>query len=208
MANALLSLGIRKGDTVCIYMPMVPEAAVAMLACARIGAPHSVVFAGFSADALKDRIIDAQSRVVLTADVGVRAGKTIPLHATVEKAIHDLPFVRNVVVLKHTGKGPALHPGRDLDMRELMDAQRPYCAPAKLDSEDLLFILYTSGSTGKPKGICHTQAGYLLFASLTHRTTFDYREGDIYACMADVGWITGHSYIVYGPLCNGATTFM
>jgi|EP00161_Ancyromonas_sigmoides_P005279 acetyl-CoA synthetase len=209
LANALRALGVRRGDNVCIYMPMVPEAAYAMLACARIGAPHSVVFAGFSADALRDRIVDARCGIVLCADEGVRGRRTIPLKRTVDKAVAGIDFVRHVMVLQRTGNPdvPMAAP-RDVLMRELMDAQRPYCPPEPMDSEDNLFLLYTSGSTGKPKGIVHTQAGYLLFAAYTHRTTFDYRDGDVYACMADVGWITGHTYIVYGPLANGATTMM
>ena len=215
-ANSLKSLGVRKGDSVCLYMPMVPEAAIAMLACTRIGAPHSVVFAGFSSEALRDRIIDGHCKFVITADEGVRGGRIIPLKKTVDEALHECPDVKHCVVLKRTGNSinfqgehdPEKPFGRDVWWHEINKTQRPYCPPEWMDSEDPLFYLYTSGSTGKPKGLAHTTAGYLLYTSLTHKYVFDYRDGDIYACVADVGWITGHSYIVYGPLCNGATTFM
>lgn len=208
MANVLLRYGVRKGDRVAIYLPMIPEAAVAMLACARIGAVHTVVFAGFSADALRDRILDADAVCVITADQGVRGGKTIPLKRTVDEAVMAAPSVRNVFVTKRTGAKVPFFAPRDVDLDEAMEAQRPYCPAEAMDAEDTLFLLYTSGSTGKPKGIAHTTAGYLLYTSFTHEQVFDYRDGDIYACVADVGWITGHSYVVYGPLANGATTVM
>ena len=208
MANVLLHHGVRRGDRVAIYLPMVPEAAMAMLACARIGAVHTVVFAGFSADALRDRIIDAKAAAVITADQGLRGGKVIPLKRIVDEAVMAAPSVRNVFVTKRTGAKVPFFPPRDVDMDEAMEAQRPYCPPESMDAEDTLFLLYTSGSTGKPKGIAHASAGYLLYTAMTHRYVFDYREGDVYACVADVGWITGHSYVVYGPLANGATTFM
>ncbi len=208
MANVLRRYGVRKGDRVAIYLPMIPEAAMAMLACARIGAVHTVVFAGFSADALRDRILDADAVAVITADQGLRGGKVIPLKRTVDEAVMATPTVRNVFVTKRTGVKVPFFPPRDVDLDEAMAQQRPYCPVEPMDAEDLLFLLYTSGSTGKPKGIAHSTAGYLLYTALTHRYVFDYREGDIYACVADVGWITGHSYIVYGPLVNGATTFM
>jgi len=212
MANALRRLGVRKGDCVCICMPMIPEAAVAMLACARIGAPHSVVFAGFSAEALRDRIIEGRCRFVITADEAMRGEKATPLKKTVDLAIegtkaHDWQ-VQTVIVFKRTGNKVDFHPERDLWWHDVVEQERPYATCESVDSEDTAFYLFTSGSTGKPKGIAHTTAGYLLGAALTHRYVFDYREGDVYACVADVGWITGHSYIVYGPLANGATTFM
>lgn len=201
--------GVRKGDTVCIYMPMVPEAAIAMLACARIGAVHSVVFAGFSSSALRDRMVDAHTRVIITSDQGLRGGKPIPLKETVDEAIAPLKEqIKTVLVHKRTGAEVPWQEGRDKDLAEAMAKQRPYCPPERMESEDNLFILYTSGSTGKPKGLVHTCAGYLLYASLTHKCIFDYRPGDVYACVADIGWITGHSYVVYGPLANGATTVM
>eukprot|EP01083_Nonionella_stella_P119102 355862_1 len=208
MANVLLAQGVRKGDPVCIYMPMIPEAAAAMLACARIGAPHSVVFAGFSAQALSDRILDCECKVVFTSDEGVRGGKTFHLKHIVDDALQRTPCVTSVLVWKRTGAEVNMKTGRDIWLADAMDAQRPYCPPAHMDSEDTLFMLYTSGSTGKPKGIAHSTAGYLLYTAVTHHYIFDYKPGDIFACVADIGWITGHSYIVYGPLCNGATTFM
>lgn len=208
LANALSRAGIKKGDTVCIYMPMVIEAAYAMLACARIGAPHSVVFAGFSAEALADRINDAKCKVLLTTDSGKRGDKLIELKKTVDEALFKCNTIEKVFIHKHTSIDIPWVTGRDIWLHEAMDAERPYCPPTWLDSEDPLFLLYTSGSTGKPKGVMHTQAGYLLYASLTHQYVFDYQDGDIYACMADIGWITGHSYIVYGPLANGATSLM
>ncbi|MDA3949529.1 MAG: acetate--CoA ligase [Spirochaeta sp.] len=208
MANVLLRYGVRRGDRVAIYLPMIPEAAIAMLACARLGVVHTVVFAGFSADALRDRILDSDAVAVITADQGLRGGKVIPLKRTVDEAVMAAPSVRNVFVTKRTGAKVPFFPPRDVDLDEAMEAQRPYCPVEPMDAEDILFLLYTSGSTGKPKGIAHTTAGYLLYTALTHRYVFDYRDGDVFACVADVGWITGHSYVVYGPLANGATTFM
>ena len=208
MANTLKEYGVRKGDRVAIYLPMVPAAAVAMLACARIGAVHTVVFAGFSAEALRDRIQDASAVAVITADQGLRGGKLIPLKRTVDEAVMACPTVRHVFVTKRTGAKVPFFPPRDVDMDEENQKQRPYCPAEPMDSEDTLFLLYTSGSTGKPKGIAHSTAGYLLYTSMTHEYVFDYRPGDVYACVADVGWITGHSYVVYGPLANGATTVM
>ncbi len=208
LANALKTCGIRKGDRVAIYMPMIPEAAVAMLACARIGAIHTVVFAGFSAEALRDRINDAQAEIVITADQGVRGGRIIPLKHTVDEAVMAAPCVRHVFVARRTGVEVPMSSPRDVDMELAMKQERPYCPAEPVDSEDTLFLLYTSGSTGKPKGIAHTTAGYLLYTAFTHELVFDYRDGDIFACVADVGWITGHSYVVYGPLANGATTVM
>jgi len=210
-ASALRDAGVRKGDCIAIYMPMVPEAAVAMLACARLGAPHSVVFAGFSSDALRDRILDANCKVVLTADQGVRGGRRVNLKKMVDEALLECPDVELVVVHQRTGetgKDVPFTPGRDRYMAEMMASARPYCPPTVCNAEDTLFLLYTSGSTGKPKGVLHTQAGYLLWTMMTHKYTFDLREDDVYACVADIGWITGHSYIVYGPLANGATTVM
>jgi acetyl-CoA synthetase len=208
LANALKTRGVKRGDRVAIYMPMIPEAAYAMLACARIGAVHSVIFAGFSAESVRDRVLDSDCRVLLTADEGLRGRKKVPLKRTTDEALAACPNVHTVLVHKRTGEHVPMTPGRDLWMREAMDAERPFCPAEPMDSEDLLFLLYTSGSTGKPKGVAHATGGYLLYAAITHKYVFDYREGDIYACMADVGWVTGHSYIVYGPLANGATTFM
>ena len=208
LANALVARGVRKGDRVAIYMPMIPEAAYAMLACARLGAVHSVIFGGFSAESVRDRILDADCRVLITADEGLRGKKVVPLKRTADQALAACPAVHTVLVHKRTGGAVTMAEGRDVWLRTAMDAQRPWCPAEPVDSEDLLFLLYTSGSTGKPKGVAHSSAGYLLYAAVTHKYVFDYREGDIYACMADVGWVTGHSYIVYGPLCNGATTFM
>jgi acetyl-CoA synthetase len=205
-ANVLKRYAVKKGDRVCIYLPMIPEAVYAMLACARIGAVHSVVFAGFSADALRDRIVDADCRVVLTADEGLRGGKTIPLKQTVDSAIDGLELVHTVLVAKRTGVACAMKEGRDRWLASEMTQQRAYCPVEWMDSEDPLFVLYTSGSTGKPKGQLHTTGGYLTYASYTHELVFDWRPGDVHFCAADVGWITGHSYIVYGPLANGATT--
>jgi acetyl-CoA synthetase len=207
-ANALKGIGVKKGDRVTIYLPMVPELAVAMLACARIGAIHSVVFGGFSAESLKNRIIDCDSEVVVTADGGYRGGKIVPLKATTDEALKDCPGVKHVVVLRRTGKDVPRVAGRDHDWHELTARAENDCPPEPMDSEDPLFILYTSGSTGKPKGVMHTTAGYLLFASMTHELVFDLRDDDIYWCTADCGWVTGHSYVVYGPLANGATTVM
>ncbi len=208
VANVLRHSGVRKGDRVAIYMPMIPEAAYAMLACARIGAVHSVVFAGFSAEALRDRILDARCVAVITADEGVRGRKTIPLKRTVDEAVMACPSVKNVFVVRRTGAKVPFYAPRDIWLDDAMKGERPYCPYEHMDSEDTLFLLYTSGSTGRPKGIAHTTAGYLLYAALTHRYVFDYRDGDVYACVADVGWVTGHTYVVYGPLANGATTVM
>ncbi|WMT85759.1 acetate--CoA ligase [Pelagibacterium sp. 26DY04] len=208
LANVLKDSGVKKGDRVTIYMPMIPEAAYAMLACARIGAVHSVVFGGFSPDALSGRIKDCDSRVVLTADEGCRGGKKVPLKANVDKALVDCPDVEKVIVVRNTGGDVAMEAGRDVWLHEAMEGVSSACAPEPMNAEDPLFILYTSGSTGKPKGVLHTSGGYLVYASLTHQLTFDYRDGEVYWCTADVGWVTGHSYIVYGPLANGATTLM
>ncbi len=208
MANALRARGVKKGDRVSIYMPMIPEACYAMLACARIGAIHSIVFGGFSPEAIKDRILDSDCRVVITADQGLRGGKHIPLKHNVDKALEHCPDVHTVLVVKHTGADIAWHDDRDVYYHEIIDNVSDTCEPEVMDSEDPLFILYTSGSTGKPKGVLHTSAGYLLMAAMTHRYVFDYQEGDVYWCTADVGWVTGHSYIVYGPLANGATTLV
>ncbi|MEY4640783.1 MAG: hypothetical protein RLZZ227_777 [Pseudomonadota bacterium] len=208
LANVLKLRGVVKGDRVCIYMPMIPEAAFAMLACARIGAVHSVVFGGFSPEALKDRILDSDCRVVITADEGVRGGKHIPLKANTDTAVSQCPDVHTVIVARRTGNPVAWQPQRDLWYHEVTAAQTSSCPAEAMDSEDTLFILYTSGSTGKPKGVLHTTAGYLLHAAMTHKYVFDYHDGDIYWCAADVGWVTGHTYIVYGPLANGAITVM
>ncbi len=208
LANVLKSRGVQKGDRVCIYMPMVPEATYAMLACARIGAVHSVVFGGFSPDALRDRILDADCRTVITADEGVRGGKYVPLKKNVDKALESCPGVSTVVVVQRTEGDVQWKDGRDLWYHEAVRGADSECAPEPMDAEDPLFILYTSGSTGKPKGVLHTTGGYLLMAAMTHKYVFDYHDGDIYWCTADVGWVTGHSYIVYGPLANGATTLV
>ena len=210
LANGLKSLGIGKGDMVTIYMPMIPEAAVAMLACARIGAPHSVVFGGFSPESVAGRVHDCDSKLIITADEGLRGGRKVPLKANVDRALeqHKLDSVANVVVIKRTGGKVGWKDGRDVWYEELVKDQPAECPPAEMGAEDTLFILYTSGSTGKPKGVLHTTGGYMVFASMTHQYVFDYKPGDIYWCTADVGWVTGHSYIVYGPLANGATTLM
>eukprot|EP01117_Protostelium_nocturnum_P001228 TRINITY_DN1154_c0_g2_i2.p1 TRINITY_DN1154_c0_g2~~TRINITY_DN1154_c0_g2_i2.p1 ORF type:complete len:425 (-),score=67.30 TRINITY_DN1154_c0_g2_i2:957-2231(-) len=208
LSNALKSLGVKKGDTVCLYLPNCPHAAYAMLACARIGAIHNFVFAGFSAESLADRVNDSNSKIIITADEYIRGGKKIPLKDIVDQAVESCPSVQKVLVLRRNAKEKPLDEKRDLDLQKLMDQQSKECKPEVMNAEDPLFFLYTSGSTGKPKGLVHTQAGYLLFTSITHRYVFDYQPGDVYACVADVGWITGHSYIVYGPLANGATTFM
>ncbi|OEC58167.1 acetate--CoA ligase [Pseudomonas sp. ENNP23] len=208
LANVLKARGVKKGDRVCIYMPMVPEAAYAMLACARIGAVHSVVFGGFSPDSLRDRILDADCRAVITADEGVRGGKYVPLKQNVDKALKECPDVSTVVVVRRTQGEVGWVEGRDLWYHEALQGAAEACEPEWMDAEDPLFILYTSGSTGKPKGVLHTTGGYLLGAAMTHKYVFDYHEGDIYWCTADVGWVTGHSYIVYGPLANGATTLV
>ena len=208
MANALVALGVEKGDRVTIYMPMIPEAAVAMLACARIGAVHSVVFGGFSADAIAGRLQDAQSRFVITADEGRRGGKTVPLKATIDKALEIATGIEAVLVVRHTGAKVAMHPERDHWWHELRAQVPVTCTPEPMAAEDPLFILYTSGSTGTPKGVLHTTGGYLLWANLTFETVFDYRPGELFWCTADVGWVTGHSYIVYGPLSAGASVLM
>ncbi|WP_407291276.1 acetate--CoA ligase [Stutzerimonas zhaodongensis] len=209
-ANALRGQDVHRGDVVTIYMPMIPEVAVAMLACARIGAIHSVVFGGFSPEALAGRIIDGRSKVVITADEGLRGGKKVPLKANVDEALTNpqTGCVQKIVVVRRTGGDIRWHPHRDIWYEDLMRVAGEVCAPKEMGAEEPLFILYTSGSTGKPKGVMHTSGGYLLYAALTHERVFDYRPGEIYWCTADVGWITGHSYIIYGPLANGATTLI
>ncbi|XP_046645729.1 acetyl-coenzyme A synthetase 2-like, mitochondrial isoform X2 [Daphnia pulicaria] len=207
VSNVLKSQGVQKGDRVAIYMPPCPLAVASMLACARIGAVHSVVFAGFSAEALASRINDAEAKIVITADQGMRGGKLIELKKTVVTAVEKCPTVKTILVAKRTGN-PVVSSPLDVDLDEAMVKESGECEPAVLDSEDLLFMLYTSGSTGNPKGIVHSQAGYLLYASLTHSLVFDCKEGDIFGCVADIGWITGHSYVVYGPLANGVTTLL
>jgi len=208
MANVLKSAGAKRGDRITIYMPMIPEAAYAMLACTRIGAIHSVVFGGFSPDSLANRIQDCESNIVITADEGLRGGRKIPLKANVDAALKTSPSVKSVIVVRRTGGKIDWHATRDIWWHEAASKVAPYCTPAEMNAEDPMFILYTSGSTGKPKGVLHTTGGYLVYASLTHRYVFDYHDGDIYWCTADIGWVTGHSYIVYGPLANGATTLM
>ena len=208
LGNVLRQRGVKKGDRVCIYMPMIPEATYAMLACARIGAVHSVVFGGFSPEALKDRILDSDCQVVITADEGLRAGKAVPLKANTDKALANCPDVHTCLVVRRTGGSIDWQESRDIWYQASTESVTQDCAPEVMDAEDPLFILYTSGSTGKPKGVVHTTGGYLLMAAVTHKYTFDYKEGDVFWCTADVGWVTGHSYIVYGPLCNGATTLM
>ena len=207
-ANVLKDLGVTKGDRVTIYLPMIPEAAYAMLACARIGAVHSVVFGGFSPDSLSGRINDCDSRIVITADEGRRGGKTIALKKNVDEALQSAPGVEKVLVVENTGGNVQMKGSRDVWWHEAAAGVEPFCDPEPMNAEDPLFILYTSGSTGKPKGVLHTTGGYGVWTSLTHQLTFDYRDGDIYWCTADIGWVTGHSYIVYGPLANGATTLM
>ncbi|MDA8024662.1 MAG: acetate--CoA ligase, partial [Gammaproteobacteria bacterium] len=206
--NVLKSRGVKRGDRVSIYMPMIPEAAVAMLACARIGAVHSVVFGGFSPEALRDRILDSDCRVVITADEGPRGGGNVPLKENVEKALRGCPKVHTTIVVQRTGNKVSGNTERDLWYHEAMQEASADCPPEEMDAEEPLFILYTSGSTGKPKGVLHTTGGYQLYTAITHKYVFDYHDGDIYWCTADVGWVTGHSYIVYGPLANGATTLM
>ena len=208
LANVLKSRGVKKGDRVCIYMPMIPEATYAMLACARIGAVHSVVFGGFSPDALRDRILDADCRTLITADEGVRGGKYVPLKKNVDKALQSCPNVSTVVVVERTQGEFDWVEGRDIWYHKALSEASSDCPPEPMDAEDPLFILYTSGSTGKPKGVLHSTGGYLLMAAMTHKYVFDYHDGDIYWCTADVGWVTGHSYIVYGPLANGATSLV
>ncbi|MGB0820145.1 MAG: acetate--CoA ligase, partial [Parvibaculales bacterium] len=207
-ANVLKAQGVKKGDRVTIYMPMIAEATYAMLACARIGAVHSVVFGGFSPDALAGRILDCESTCVITADEGVRGGKKIPLKANTDAALAQCPDVTSVIVVERTGAGVAMQDGRDVWYHQEKEKADKNCPAEEMSAEDPLFILYTSGSTGKPKGVLHTTGGYMVYASMTHQYVFDYKDGDIYWCTADVGWVTGHSYIVYGPLANGATTLM
>ncbi len=208
LANVMKAQGVEKGDRVCIYMPMIPEAAYAMLACARIGAIHSIVFGGFSPDALANRIQDSECKLVITADEGLRGGRKIPLKANVDNALESCPSVTSVLVVKRTGGDISWVKGRDVWYGEAVKEASADCPPTAMNAEDPLFILYTSGSTGRPKGVLHTTGGYLVYASMTHQYVFDYQDGDIYWCTADVGWVTGHSYIVYGPLANGATTLM
>ena len=207
-SNVLKSLGVKKGDRVCIYLPMISEAATVMLACTRIGAVHSIVFGGFSAEALKDRILDSDCQYVVCADEGYRGGKTLPIKANVDLAAQSCPNLKKVVVIKNTGNPVAWDAARDIDYHEAMLKASVDCPPEPMGAEDPLFILYTSGSTGQPKGVLHTTGGYLLFAAMTHKYIFDYHDGDIYWCTADIGWITGHTYMIYGPLCNGATTLL
>ena len=208
LANALKARGVKKGDRVTIYMPMIPEATYAMLACARIGAVHSVVFGGFSPTSLRDRILDCESNVIITADEGLRGGKKVPLKANADEALKDCPNVNTVIVYKRTGGAVNWNDKRDVWYHDIVGKQSADCPCEPMNAEDPLFILYTSGSTGKPKGVLHTTGGYLVFASMTHEYVFDYHDGDVYWCTADVGWVTGHSYIVYGPLANGATTLV
>ena len=208
LANGLVSLGVSKGDRVTIYLPMIPEAAISMLACARIGAIHSVVFGGFSPDSIANRIQDCDSRLVITADEGLRGGKVVPLKANVDEALQHCTSVRNVVVVSRTGAGVWMEEGRDIAYEALVSAQSTDCPAPAMNAEDPLFILYTSGSTGKPKGVLHTSGGYLTWVAMTHEYVFDYRPGEVFWCAADVGWVTGHSYVVYGALANGATTLM
>ncbi|MDA8234034.1 MAG: acetate--CoA ligase [Clostridia bacterium] len=207
-ANALKEIGVKKGDRVTLYMPMIPEAAIAMLACTRVGAAHSIVFGGFSSEALRDRINDAQANVLITADGNFRRGKPFPLKANVDKALEDTPSIEKVVVVKNAGNEVSFVEGRDVWYHDVMAKAADYCEPEKMDAEDMLFILYTSGTTGKPKGVVHTTGGYLVQTQATMKYVFDIKEDDIYWCTADIGWITGHSYVIYAPLALGATTFM
>ncbi|WP_350335642.1 acetate--CoA ligase [Coralliovum pocilloporae] len=208
LANVMKAQGVSKGDRICIYMPMIPEAAYAMLASARIGAVHSIVFGGFSPDSLANRVQDSECKLVITADEGLRGGRKVPLKANADKALETCPSVSSMIVVKRTGGDVNWENGRDIWYHEAIEAASPDCPPEEMNAEDPLFILYTSGSTGKPKGVLHTSGGYLVYASMTHQYVFDYHDGDVYWCTADVGWVTGHSYIVYGPLANGATTLM
>ena len=208
LGNVLKHRGVKKGDRVCIYMPMIPAAVAAMLACARIGAVHSVVFGGFSPESIKSRILDSDCQVVITADQGLRGGKPIPLKANVDQALEGCPGVHTVLVYRHTGAEIGWKDGRDGWYQDLLASASADCPAEPMDAEDPLFILYTSGSTGKPKGVLHTTGGYITYAALTHKLVFDYHDGDVYWCTADVGWVTGHSYIVYGPLANGATSLV
>ena len=208
LANAMRALGVKKGDRVCIYLPMIVEAAVAMLACARVGAIHSIVFGGFSPDSLASRIQDSECSLLITADEGRRGGRKVPLKTNADEALKSCPSISNVIVVRNTGGTVPMQAGRDHFYDALTAAQPAICTPEPMGAEDPLFILYTSGSTGKPKGVLHTTGGYMVWASYTHEIVFDYRPGEIYWCTADVGWVTGHTYIVYGPLANGATTLM
>ena len=207
-ANVLKGLGVKKGDRVTLYLPMIPELAIAMLACTRVGAIHSIVFGGFSPDSIANRVQDCDSTLLVTADEGLRGGRKVGLKSNVDQALTTCPTVEKVIVVKHTGGACDVKAGRDLWWHDLMASASADCPPAEMNAEDPLFILYTSGSTGKPKGVLHTTGGYLVYASMTHQYVFDYHEGDIYWCTADIGWVTGHSYIIYGPLTNGATTVM
>jgi len=208
-ANALKALGVNKGDRVCLYMQMIPQLPVAMLACARIGAVHSVVFGAFSPDSLRDRINDSDCKILVTQDTGVRGTKTnIPMKANADQAVSGAPSIEKVIVVRRTGETISMQDGRDLWYQDVVEAADPTCEPEPMDAEDPLFILYTSGSTGKPKGVLHTTGGYLVYAAYSHKIIFDYHEDDVYWCTADIGWITGHSYIVYGPLANRAVSVM
>ncbi|MBS3953229.1 MAG: acetate--CoA ligase [Methylomicrobium sp.] len=207
-ANVLKSQGVKKGDRICVYLPMILESAVAILACTRIGAVHSIVFGGFSSESLRERILDADCGYVICADESIRGGKSMPLKAGVDQAVDHCPCVKQVIVIKNSGNPVTWHAERDLWYHEAMADASADCPAEPMDAEDPLFILYTSGSTGKPKGLLHTTGGYLLYAAMTHKYVFDYHDGDIYWCTADIGWVTGHSYVIYGPLCNGATTLM
>ena len=208
VANVLKAHGVRKGDRVCIYMPMIPELAYAMLACARIGAIHNIVFGGFSSEAIRDRILDSSCKIVITANQGLRGGKVLELKQTVDRAVDGLDLVETVLVARRTDADTEMRPGRDYWLDEECRKQRSTCSIEWMGAEDPLFILYTSGSTGQPKGVMHTTGGYMVYAQMTHRVVFDYHPGDVFFCAADIGWITGHSYIIYGPLANGATTVM